>query len=165
MQPSEALGVAAQVAVALAGFAGVVVVFRPESAHRWSALDRFRLHLLLTNSIYPLAFSIFGILLLTIAPAPASIWRWCSGIAVGTQVLGLLASAGSMRSLGSADLEGISKLLFYPLLVAGVTAMLLQVYNIIVLNLFWPFFAAIVVHLLAAMLQFMRFVVPTSKSN
>jgi len=43
MQPDEALGVAAQVAVTLAGFAGVVVVFRPDSVHRWSRLDRFRL--------------------------------------------------------------------------------------------------------------------------
>jgi hypothetical protein len=37
MQPGEALGVAAQVAVTLAGFAGIVVVFRPESVHRWLA--------------------------------------------------------------------------------------------------------------------------------
>ena len=32
MQPGEALGIAAQVAVTLAGFAGIVVVFRPDSA-------------------------------------------------------------------------------------------------------------------------------------
>ena len=35
MQPSEALGIAAQVAVTLAGFAGIVVVFRPDSVRRW----------------------------------------------------------------------------------------------------------------------------------
>jgi len=33
MEPGEALGIAAQIAVALAGFAGVVVVFRRESVH------------------------------------------------------------------------------------------------------------------------------------
>jgi len=54
MQPSEALGIAAQVAVTLAGFAGIVVVFRPDSVHRWSPLDKLRLQLLLTSSALPL---------------------------------------------------------------------------------------------------------------
>jgi hypothetical protein len=35
IEPSEALSTAAQIAVALAGFAGVVVVFRRESVHDW----------------------------------------------------------------------------------------------------------------------------------
>ena len=43
MEPSEALGIAAQIAVALAGFAGVVVVFRRESVHEWSEVDKLRL--------------------------------------------------------------------------------------------------------------------------
>ena len=81
MEPGEAPGIAAQIAVALAGFAGVVVVFRRESVHEWSPIDKFRLRLLLTNSILPLAFCMIGLLLLTIRPAPAGIWRWCSGFA------------------------------------------------------------------------------------
>lgn len=56
MEPGEALSTAAQIAVALAGFAGVVVVFRRESVHDWSPIDKFRLRQLLTNSILPLAF-------------------------------------------------------------------------------------------------------------
>ena len=43
------LSVAAQVAVTLAGFAGIVVVFLTESVHQWSRADRFRLRLLLSN--------------------------------------------------------------------------------------------------------------------
>ena len=54
MEPGEALGVAAQIAVALAGFAGVVVVFRREAVHEWSEIDKLRLRLLLANSILPL---------------------------------------------------------------------------------------------------------------
>jgi hypothetical protein len=44
MQPSDALGLAAQIAVALAGFAGVVVDFRSGLVHEWKArapTDRF----------------------------------------------------------------------------------------------------------------------------
>src|SRR5438105_1717201 len=51
MEPGEALSTAAQIAVTLAGFAGVVVVFRRESVHDWSPVDKLRLRLLLTNSI------------------------------------------------------------------------------------------------------------------
>jgi hypothetical protein len=39
MEPGEALGIAAQIAVALAGFAGVVVVFRRGAVHEWSDID------------------------------------------------------------------------------------------------------------------------------
>jgi drug/metabolite transporter (DMT)-like permease len=68
MEPGEALGIAAQIAVALAGFAGVVVVFRRESIHEWSPLDRFRLRSLLTNSILPLGLCMIALLLLTVEP-------------------------------------------------------------------------------------------------
>ena|SRR5436853_1838789 len=70
MEPGEALGIAAQIAVALAGFAGVVVVFRRESIHEWSLIDKFRLRLLLSNSILPLGLCMIGLLLLTIKPMP-----------------------------------------------------------------------------------------------
>ena len=54
MQPSEALTTTAQIAVALAGFAGVVVAFRSKSLHEWSLRDKFRLWLLLGNALIPL---------------------------------------------------------------------------------------------------------------
>jgi hypothetical protein len=46
MQPGEALTTAAQIAAALAGFAGVVVAFRSKSLHEWSPREQFRLWLL-----------------------------------------------------------------------------------------------------------------------
>jgi hypothetical protein len=85
VEPGEALGLAAQVAVTPAGSAGVVV-FRPVSVHQWSSLDRFRLRSLLSNSILPLAYSVIAIFLLAIKPPPESNWRWCSGVAVVCQV-------------------------------------------------------------------------------
>jgi hypothetical protein len=54
MERAEALSTAAQIAVALAGVAGVVVAFRRESIHEWSPINKFRLRLLLANSILPL---------------------------------------------------------------------------------------------------------------
>jgi hypothetical protein len=62
VEPREALSVAAQIAVALAGFAGVVVAFRSGPLHEWSVLDKLRLWLLLGNSLVPLFnwFSFLG---------------------------------------------------------------------------------------------------------
>src|SRR4029077_21131087 len=79
MEPSEALSTAAQIAVALAGFAGVVVVFRRESVHDWSPIDKFRLRLLLINSILPLALCMIGLLLLM---ALVQRLRGCNSLAV-----------------------------------------------------------------------------------
>ena len=99
MEPGEALGIAAQVAVALAGFAGVFVVFRREAVHEWSSFDKLRLRLLLANSIVPLGLSMLGLLLLTIKPTPPQIWRWCSGILLVTTVSFVTATTKAFRRL------------------------------------------------------------------
>src|SRR5215831_15479190 len=99
MEPGEALGIAAQIAVALAGFAGVVVVFRREAVHEWSGIDKLRLRLLLGNSILPLALSIVGLLLLTIKPMPPAIWTWCSGITLVVNLSFVMATGKIFRRL------------------------------------------------------------------
>lgn len=158
MEPNEALGIAAQVAVTLAGFAGVVVVFRPQALHQWSVVDRFRLRLLLHNSICPLAYALFGMLLLTIKPTPLWIWREGSLFGVLFQMPGMILSWKTSRKLGSGEFKGASKILFYGLAALGVATLVLQAINIVKLNLFWPFFLFIFMHLLAGMLQFARMV-------
>jgi hypothetical protein len=160
MEPGEALSTAAQIAVALAGFAGVVVVFRRESVHDWSPIDKFRLRLLLANSILPLALCVIGLLLLTIKPTPVGIWRWCSGFAVVIVLPFAVTTSGSFRRLDSRQLQralatGFSFQLFT---ILGTGAMALQFFNIAIINAFWAFFTGIVVHLLAAMFQFARII-------
>ena len=49
-------------------------------------------------------------------------------------------------------------MLFFPLFGIGIMTISLQIYNIAVLNWFWPLFVGIVAHLMAGMLQFMRLV-------
>jgi hypothetical protein len=158
MEPNEALGIAAQVAVALAGFAGVVVVFRPQSLHQWSPVDRFRLRLLLHNSICPLAYALFGMLLLTVKPTPLWIWRECSLFGLLFQMPGAIVAFKTSRKLHSDDFKATSRALFYGLGMLGLASLVLQVINIAKLNLFWPFFVSIFMHLIAAMLQFTRMV-------
>jgi hypothetical protein len=159
MQPGEALGIAAQIAVALAGFAGVVVVFRRESIHEWSPLDRFRLGLLLSNSILPLGLCVIALLFLTVEPALTGVWRWCSGVTFVAFLVFAITINTSSRRLGLKQLQGASaNFIFYSFTILGWGATLLQLYNVTLLGAFWPFFAGIVLQLVAAMLQFTRMI-------
>ena len=160
MEASEGLSTAAQIAVAIAGFAGVVVVFRNESVHDWDPVDKFRLRLLLINSMLPLTFCMVGLLLLAIKPLPPATWRWCSGFAA---VFLFPYAAMILKTLlgfapGQLEAAGGGKATSYPLLAIGAGVSLLQLYNVTTLNAFWPFFAAIVSLLLGAMVQFVRLV-------
>jgi hypothetical protein len=155
MEPGEALSTAA-----LAGFAGVVVVFRSESVHGWSPIDKFRLRLLLTNSILSVTFCMIGLLLLTIKPAPPGIWRWCSGAPLLILLPFAIATTKSFRRFDSRQLKNAHATLFpfYLFVVLGTGGTLLQLCNVGILNAFWPFFAGIVIQLLAAMFQFARII-------
>jgi hypothetical protein len=160
MEPGEALGIAAQIAVALAGFAGVVVVFRRESVHEWSPPDKLRLRLLLANSILPLGLCMIGLLLLTIKPIPPGIWRWCSGFAFVAFSLFAVTMTRIFRRLDLRQIqpERASRFVFYLLGTFGTAANLLQLYNAAFLGAFWPFFAGIVFQLIAAAFQFTRMI-------
>jgi hypothetical protein len=160
MEPGEALGIAAQIAVALAGFAGVVVVFRRESVHEWSAVDKLRLRLLLANSLLPLGFCMMGMVLLTIKPVPPGIWRWCSGIAFAVSLLFPITMTKYFRRLDVRQVqrERATRLLFYLFGLFGVAANLLQLYNAVFPGVFWPFFTVIVFQVITALFQFARMI-------
>ena len=161
MEPGEALGIAAQIAVALAGFAGVVVVFRRESVHEWSTLDKFRLRLLLMNSVLPLALCMLGLLFLTIKPLPTGIWRWCSGFAFVILVFFAVTSLTISRRPELRQLQSYGRathFVFYLFGILGTGVTVLQLYNVVILGAFWPFFTGIAFQLTAAMFQFMRII-------
>jgi len=160
MEPGEALGIAAQIAVALAGFAGVVVVFRREAVHEWSGIDKLRLRLLLGNSILPLGLSMLGLLLLTIKPMPPGIWRWCSSIALVANLSFVTAATKDFRRLNLRNLQRqrVTRFIFFLFGAFGMAALLLQLYNVVLLAAFWPFFAGIIYQLVTAMAQFARMI-------
>jgi hypothetical protein len=159
MAPGEALGLAAQVAVALAGFAGVVVVFRSGSVHDWTTPDKLRLRLLLADAIFPLVFCMFGSVLLTINPPPAAIWRWCSGLAaVFLFVFAGTIGTGARSMSGELKRTSMTRLIFYSAATLGTAVTFLQLYNAAILNAFWPFYTAIVFQLAVGMVQFARFI-------
>jgi hypothetical protein len=160
MEPTTALIASAQIAIAIAGFAGVVAVFRKGSVHDWGQVEKFWLRLLLLNSILPLAFSMVGLLLLSVTYIKPTIWRWCSGFAA----LFLFPYAAMIfKSLvrfapGQLAAAGGTKFTSYALFTILTAVSLMQLYNLATLAAFWPFFGTIVVLLLGAMYQFVRLV-------
>ena len=149
---------AAQVAVTLAGFAGIVVVFRPTSVEEWSAIDRFRLRLLLINSTMPLALALFGILLLSVEPPIAAIWRWCSGLSFLATVIFAIMTRKGAQLVGAAMTDTFSVALYRIMALLGGCAIVMQLLNVVWLDRFWAFFAGIFVHLIAAVAQFVRMI-------
>jgi hypothetical protein len=160
MEPGEALSTAAQIAVALAGFAGVVVVFRTGSLHEWSPLDRFRLWLLLGNALLALFACLIGMLLLAIRPTPVSIWRWCSGLSLLLVVpFGLLSQRRQLEMGRSVVKEmGSFRYVFFLLGALGAAVSALQIYNALKAGVFWLFYASIVFPLAIGTLQFARMI-------
>jgi hypothetical protein len=160
MEPGSALSTSAQIAIAIAGFAGVVAAFRSDSVHDWGEVERFWLRLLLINSILALGFSMLGLLFLAVElPLPAT-WRWSSGVAAlflvpyAGMIMKTLAgfAPGQLQAAGGADLTS------YVLVGILIGVCILQVLNIALLAAFWPFFCAVVGLVLGAMYQFVRLV-------
>lgn len=161
MQPSEALTTAAQIAVTLAGFAGVVVAFRNRSVHEWSKIDRFRLQILLANSGMPFFLSIFAIFLLSTSLDAPTIWRLCSVFSFVLIVWMGRSYGVSYRHFFSSRefrVSGGRSAIFYTASLVVIAVTLLQLYNVITLQTFWPFFAVIATFLVLAMLQFILLV-------
>src|SRR5438477_9585912 len=156
MEPGEALATAAQIAVALAGFAGVVVAFRSKSLHEWSPREQFRLWLLLGNSLVPLFDCFFGMFLLTIKPTPLSIWNWCSGFSLLLSFAFGFLTWRRLSELGPTVIKtmGAYRYLFYMIGILGTAVILSQFYNALVSGVFWLFHAAVIFPLAIGTLQF-----------
>ena len=160
MEPAEALSTAAQLALALAGFAGVVVAFRSKSLHDWSALDKFRLSNLLGNSVVSLFACLFGMLLLTIKPTPLSIWRWSSGFSLLLGFASAFVSRRRLSELGPTAIKDMAafRYVFYTIGVLGTATGVLQVYNALISGVFWLFYTGVVFALAVGALQFARMI-------
>ena len=73
------------------------------------------------------------------------------------------SARGISRSEFPSDLT--TTLIFYPLFLLAWAFNCLQLYNLIFLGAFWPFFAVIVFQLFAALIQFVRLILLPFKST
>jgi len=160
VEPGDALSKGAQIAVAFAGLTGVVVVRRGSAVHAWPAADKFRLKLLLTTSLLPLALCLLGLLLLAAGLPPAAVWRGCSAAAALVLFAGSLLFSRSFVKLPGRELKRVdaSRRLYWSFSSLGLGLCLLLAYNAAVSGAFWPLFGFIVASLLVTLVQFIRFI-------
>lgn len=106
----------------------------------------------------PLGYSLLGSLLLVVDPPVPAISRWCSAIAFITQISIFVMSRNPARKVQARQFGSINKAVSYAIGGVATAALVLQVLNFAVWNRFWPFLTVIFVHLIAAIVQFLRMV-------
>jgi hypothetical protein len=147
----------AEIAIALAGFTGVVVAFGSRSQGAWHPGDRLRLGFLLEASLTAVGFSLLALLILAITSDEPFTWSVLSAL-WALYMTGSLWSSHH-RIAQNSDTHGdvdrianrLTGILFGLLVVA-------QVVNAALWHAFHPLLAAIMLNLAGAAMQFSRLI-------
>jgi hypothetical protein len=93
LEYSDVLHTLAQIAVTLAGFIGLILVFQRGDRSAWSKRDKNTMFHLLYTSLGVLGLSLFPLLLQPAFSESVSVWRICSPL------VGVTHAAGATRAL------------------------------------------------------------------
>ena len=99
MAEADALLTLAEIALGLAGFTGVIVVFGRDPKAPWHPLDSFRVVRMLSSSLGALFFSLLPEGVGATGLSAASTWRLCSLLPIGYLLVSGRNSAREFRSL------------------------------------------------------------------
>ena len=140
-----------QVAIAIAGFSGIVAVLGRRSEGEWDANDRIRLQGLLLGSFATMLFAFLPYILLSAEIAQDLTWRVSSG--VHAIVIGVVAIIRRRQLVtASGRLSGSDAV---ALCVVAVVVPL-QVVNSVALGTVWPYLTGIIGHLVLTFVLFVR---------
>lgn len=157
MTGADPLLTIAEVAVAFAGFASVVTVFRRREDGRWSGADAQRFQLMIGGSLsvvffalLPFAFDFFG-------ARPTTIWTASSALLAVymSATLAFYAWRG-FRILGA---EGLSPRVYWPTVIGAAAATALQLLNVAGLGFaheIGPYYLGLLYLLIVAGVSFSR---------
>lgn len=146
-----------EIAVALAGFTGVVVAFGSRSRGAWHPGDRLRLTFLLEASLTAAGFALLGLLLASTELHVHYCWMVCSITWVFCMVISLINSRGQLRANQAThgDIDRLSNRLTAALFMIMIG---IQLCNAIYWQEFAPFLAALILNLAGAAMQFTRLI-------
>lgn len=155
MEAEGILTALAEVAIAIAGFSGIVVVL-DRSGEPWSELDRRRLSMLLQISLSCVFMSFLPVLLQLAEVPTASVWFWSSALWL---VYIFLALSYRLRQMPSASaiaedpsVRVVMALMFITVAISAVA----QIANVAWLRAPWPHVFAIILGLLMSSIYFVR---------
>lgn len=147
----------AEIAVALAGFTGIVVAFGSRSQGAWHPGDRLRLVFLLEASLTAAAFALLALLAVFSGISEPLAWSLLSGLWAAYMVWSLWMSRRriNLNQDEHGDVDKVANRLtglLFALLI------LLQVANVLWWQQFYLFLAAILLNLAGAAMQFARLI-------
>lgn len=155
----DTLSIFAEVAIALAGFSGIVIAFGRRSLGSLSNLEKRRLSNLFFFSGLVLLFSLLGISLLHIDFSDErTIWISGSTVLAVVTAWWLLFDLRQIRRLDPVERRQINPYLIVPFNVAAVLGLGLQIANAVLIHKPWPVLLALVLAVAFAFQQFILLV-------
>ncbi|MCZ6831412.1 MAG: hypothetical protein O7F73_17835 [Gammaproteobacteria bacterium] len=157
MDFSEVLVGLTEIAVALAGFTGVVVVFGSRSAGGWFPGDRLRLGFLLDASLTAGGFALLALVLYSSMQSAQNAWALVSGLWALYMVYSLYTSRQRIRENleHHQDIDKTANRIVFALFCSLIA---LQLINVVLWREFAPLLAALVLNLAGAAMQFTRLI-------
>ena len=153
MTGEESLYNLAEIAIALAGFSGLVAVFRSERLGSWQARERFLFWLLLACALGCLFFALFPITLHLLGFADDAVWATSSALAASYYAV--VAGAGwiahlRMNRAGHPTTRPAAVYVFPPLSVLVIVILVLNAVGIVFDRSVGVYHAALLFGLVAA---------------
>ncbi len=127
MSDSDLLQTIAEIAIALAGFSGVVAFLGHRARGEWRSVDLFRFNQLLGGSFAALMFSFAPILLFKMGVSEPNAWRWSSGFIAAYLAAVVVLSNRSLHRLPEGQRDEISPWVLALILVIMAAVFVLQV--------------------------------------
>ncbi|MGI9327437.1 MAG: hypothetical protein ACR2PZ_19620 [Pseudomonadales bacterium] len=157
--PHETLSIFAEIAIALAGFSGIVIAFGQRSMESLSPLEMRRLSNLFTLSGMLLCCSLLGASLLHLNIAePSLFWRWASAAVFLVGTPWLIRDVVKVTRLEQAERAQVNLALLTFFNTLAVCMLVLQLINTVRIKEPWPFFLALTLITAGAFQQFILLV-------
>lgn len=157
--PINTFSILANVALAIAGFSGIVIALGGRSRGTLKPLESRRLFNLFTFSALVLVLSLACIALLHIQNMNKSVlWRTGSAIIVTTGIPWMVYDWRVIGNLDPHARSQISGYVIYPFTVLAIAGIVLQVLNVFYICQLWPLLVALVLQLTFALQQFVLLV-------
>ncbi|MEN8184352.1 MAG: hypothetical protein ABFS46_17640 [Myxococcota bacterium] len=150
----------AEVSVAFAGFASVVVLFQHRDPVKWSPRVVVRLRTMIESSLCALLLALLPFALHHLGLSGEQLWGWSSGLAAGALVL--LSSAvvrRSLRFIRSRELSRPFAFATFGVNVLVFGALVLNAAGVLFQREFGPYLLGVIWALAFASLMFLRVVV------
>jgi hypothetical protein len=158
LETTEILIGIAEIAVALAGFSGVVVVFGSRNAGAWHPGDRLRLSFLIESSLTAAGFSLLALLGLFFFPDNSSVAWMITSALWAAFMCGSLYSSHRRIGKNLEKHDDIDKTMNRVVTLMFALLVILQIANAYSLQSFAPLLAALCANLAGAAMQFARLI-------